>query len=155
MNRSIDSRSDLYALGATFYRMLTGGLPFTAADPCRAAEGDPGRRLGDRYQTAARLESDLRRRLIEWEARQQIDDSTEQGKWNPGHGALGLSICGRSSTPMAVGCGQRRMNPAALFFSLLCRRPERAHELSSTGSPGFRAERRHRSRSPSSTGLLR
>src|SRR6202020_881125 len=33
MNRSIDSRSDLYALGVTFYQMLTGGLPFTASDP--------------------------------------------------------------------------------------------------------------------------
>src|SRR6516225_3471161 len=33
MNRSIDSRSDLYALGVTFYQMLTGVLPFTAAEP--------------------------------------------------------------------------------------------------------------------------
>ena len=33
MNRSIDSRSDLYALGVTFYQMLTGHLPFSAADP--------------------------------------------------------------------------------------------------------------------------
>ena len=33
MNRSIDSRSDLYALGVTFYQMLTGVLPFNAADP--------------------------------------------------------------------------------------------------------------------------
>src|SRR5262245_45870746 len=32
MNRSIDSRSDLYALGVPFYQMLTGSLPFTAAD---------------------------------------------------------------------------------------------------------------------------
>jgi serine/threonine protein kinase len=32
MNRSIDSRSDLYACGVTFYEMLTGSLPLTASE---------------------------------------------------------------------------------------------------------------------------
>jgi PAS domain S-box-containing protein len=100
MNRSIDSRSDLYALGVTFYQMLTGSLPFTAADPmdwvhCHVARSPlapadrskevPGvvsaiimkllaKTPEDRYQTAAGLESDLRRCRAEWEAQRRIDD---------------------------------------------------------------------------------
>lgn len=92
MNRSIDSRADLYALGVTFYRMLTGELPFNAADPmewvhCHIARKPlaPAERRGsvpapisdiimkllaktaeDRYQTAAGLGHDLRRCLSEW-----------------------------------------------------------------------------------------
>src|SRR4029077_18795131 len=33
MNRSVDSRGDLYALGVSLYQMLTGALPFSASDP--------------------------------------------------------------------------------------------------------------------------
>src|SRR6202042_1516575 len=99
MNRSIDSRSDLYALGVTFYQMLTGRLPFNAADPmewvhCHIARKPvaPAERLDsvpaviseivmkllaktaeDRYQTAAGLEHDLRRSLAEWELNGRIE----------------------------------------------------------------------------------
>src|SRR5262245_8537571 len=93
MNRSIDTRSDLYAVGVLLYQMLTGCLPFAASEPmewvhCHIARRPvpPDERLPgvpaalsaivmkllaktaeERYQTAAGLAADLQRCLAEWQ----------------------------------------------------------------------------------------
>jgi serine/threonine protein kinase len=99
MNRSIDSRSDLYSFGVTLYEIFTGVLPFTASDamewvhchvarepmpPDRRSKVIPGpvsaivmkllaKTVEERYQTAAGVEADLGKCLLAWESLGRID----------------------------------------------------------------------------------
>jgi PAS domain S-box-containing protein len=121
MNRSIDSRSDLYSLGVTFYEMLTGSLPFTASDPmewvhCHIAKqpAAPSERVAtvpasvsaitmkllsktaeERYQTAVGVESDLRRCLSQWESQGWIDDFTPGARDTPDRLMIPEKLYGR------------------------------------------------------------
>ncbi|MGP9810233.1 trifunctional serine/threonine-protein kinase/ATP-binding protein/sensor histidine kinase [Rhodopseudomonas sp. NSM] len=93
VNRSIDSRSDLYVMGIVLYQMIAAGsLPFLASSPLQwihyhiARQPNPlpnsrpetgaierlvfkllSKSADDRYQTAAMVERDLRSCLAAWE----------------------------------------------------------------------------------------
>jgi len=102
MNRGVDHRSDLYSLGVTFYRMLTGVLPFQGADlqewvHCHIArEPQPPSRIvpavpaaieaivlkllakqpEERYHGARGVQSDLRRCEEQWTSQKRVEPFT-------------------------------------------------------------------------------
>ncbi|MCR9142250.1 MAG: AAA family ATPase [bacterium] len=100
MNRAMDYRTDLYSLGVTFFRMLSGRLPFESDDPmelvhCHIARVAPELRelapevppvicsivsklmsktAEDRYQSAVGLRVDLERCLEQLDENGVIED---------------------------------------------------------------------------------
>jgi predicted ATPase/signal transduction histidine kinase len=99
MNRGIDYRSDHYALGVTFYKLLAGELPFVSDDPmelvhCHLAKQSipvhhlkptipetisqivsklMAKNAEDRYQNALGLKHDLELCLTQWQETGKIE----------------------------------------------------------------------------------
>jgi signal transduction histidine kinase len=106
VQRQADQRSDLYALGMTFYEWLAGRLPFTATDAvewvyCHVARIPPpltqhrgdipapladlvhrliAKNPDDRYQSAAGLQRDLAEMLRQWQRLGDIPNLPLEGQ---------------------------------------------------------------------------
>ena len=128
MNRPVDYRTDYYSLGATFYELLTGVLPFRSADPLELVHAhvarlpvapivqDPeipgplsqlvmrllAKNAEARYQSSAGLLADLERMRRQLRAQGSIDDFPLGQDDRSEHFILPAALYGREQAAEAL-----------------------------------------------------
>ncbi len=128
MNRPVDYRTDYYSLGATFYELLTGVLPFRSTDPLELVHAhvarlplapavhDPkipeplsrlvmrlmAKNAEARYQSSAGLLADLEHMRVLWQAHGRIEPFALGEHDRSEHFLLPAALYGREDAAEAL-----------------------------------------------------